>query len=319
MKRREILARHKSSLRGRLRGCLLPSQALGFRKPFYVYEPPGLSELNALPSVYLFRGHEREWVNIEEDSSRTQSTAIEDVDKAISIGLLPPMLVVMPGLNSSNNHIPSLGINMVGTWPDTQRGLGSGNYWDFLTQELMPVIVARYPKANGPRLAAGFSLGGFTSSLLGIHKPGLFDQIGIYDGLFMWPKHTDPRQEEEAKEKGLGNDSVWTRGALFHAAFDNPRNVGAMNYWNPTDRLMAVDSQELAEMRNTKWWISCAVSDGQHGNRDRAEFYQQLLLEKGIPLGFDEVLFHEDASHSWHWADKFLISFLSGVFGSEMH
>ena len=102
MTRRDILARHRQSLDGTLRACYLPSKALGINKSFYVYEPPGFHKEMQLPVLYLFRGHEREWVNIDEDSSRQRATAIEDIDKAIALRMIPPVLVVMPGLNSSN-------------------------------------------------------------------------------------------------------------------------------------------------------------------------------------------------------------------------
>ncbi len=306
MNRREILKRHRTSLNGSLHSFKLPSRALGIKKPFYVYEPPGLNSGIAVPTLYLFRGHEREWVNIEEDSSRSRSTGIEDIDTAISNGLIPPVLVVLPGLNSANNHIPSLGINMIGNWPAGQRGLGSGKFWNFLDEELFPHITKQYPAASGACLAAGFSLGGYTASLLATNNPGRFKHIGIYDGLFMWPDHFDPRQDPNED----GNDSVWMKGQLFDPALGSPRNVGTLNGWNPTNKLVRAAGAYLDQLRDTTWWISCAVSDGQFGNRDRAEYYCDLLRRKQIPLGFTEVLFDEHASHAWHWADKFVISFL---------
>ena len=73
---RRILARHSGSLRGRLRACRLHSHALGIRKPYYVYEPPGLHYQQGLGLLYPFRGHEREGVNIGEDASRRVTPAI---------------------------------------------------------------------------------------------------------------------------------------------------------------------------------------------------------------------------------------------------
>ncbi len=303
MTRRDILARHRQSLRGTLRACYLPSPALGINKSFYVYEPPGFNKKAPLPLLYLFRGHEREWVNIEEDSSRQRATAIEDIDKAIELQMIPPVLVVMPGLNSSNNHVPSLGINMAGTWGPSMRGLGSGKFWEYLTGELFPAIKKRYPAAGIKRLAAGFSLGGFTASLLTIRCPDLFTHVGIYDGLFMWPEHQDPRATPPAP----GNDKVWTKGAIFDPAFGAPRDTAALAYWNPTDTLLHT-ANELYQ--DTDWWVSCAPSDGQHGNHDRAKFYHELLEQKSITQRAADVVFDEEATHSWHWADKFLLYFL---------
>ncbi len=305
--KRQILARHRGSLRGRLRACRLHSSALGIRKPYFAYEPPGLRYQQGLPLLYLFRGHEREWVNIGEDASRQATTAIEDLDERIAEGLLPPMVVVIPGLNSTNNHVPSLGIDMAGAWPDTLRGLGTGRFWRFLIRELLLRIERDYPETRGGRrLAAGFSLGGYTVSLLATRCPGYFDHAGIYDGLFMWPDHHDPREPKT----GEWTDPIWGASPLFDAALGKPRDPSAMRRWNPTDTLRLADGDVLSTLQKTTFWIASAPSDGHRGNVDRARFFVDLLREKAIPVGFDEVIFDADAAHTWHWTDRFLMRFL---------
>ena len=305
--RRSILHRHRHSLRGELTARYLHSAVLGIRKPYYVYEPPYVEERDALPALYLFRGHEREWVNFEEDHSRIATTAIEDLDRSIVAGQLPPVLAVMPGLSSANNHIPSLGINMVGKPWQHRSGLGSGRFWDFLTRELFPKIERRYPSTTaGPRLAAGFSLGGYTASLLAAQHPGYFDHIGIFDGLFMWPGHLDPR----IAPKKPFNDRVWVQNPLFDAAFGAPRSHRALNDWNPTDLLIDMPAIQRNELIKTTWWIACATADGNQGNRDRAAFFSSLIRDIDLPLGLDSIFFDDLAAHTWHWADRFLIDFL---------
>ena len=307
---RQILARHGGSLRGRLRACRLHSSALGIRKPYFVYEPPGWRGQQRLPLLYLFRGHEREWVNIGEDASRRATTAIEDLDERIAEGRLPPMLVVVPGLNSTNNHVPSLGIDMAGTWPETLRGLGAGRFWRFMIGELLPRVERDYPETRGGlRLAAGFSLGGYTVSLLATHYPGYFDHAGIYDGLFMWPDHHDPR----VPKTGERTDPIWCASPLFDAALGAPRDPSAMRRWNPTDTLRLAHGDVLSTIKKTTFWIASAPADGSRGNVDRARFFVDLLREKGIPVGFDKVIFDADAAHTWHWTDRFLMHFLEQV------
>ena len=304
---RQILTRHQASLRGTLRLRHLDSTALGIRKPYYVYEPPGLRDERRLPLLYLFRGHEREWVNIREDASRQVSTAIEDLDWRIVAGTLPPMVVVIPGLNSVNNHVPSLGIDMAGTWPAEQRGLGTGRFWRYLVHELLPAVERDYPQTRGGRrLAAGFSLGGFTVSLLATHCPGYFDHAGIYDGLFMWPNHHDPRQGTSDE----WNDPIWCQSALFDAALGNPRNPAAMRRWNPTDTLRRADETLLRQILKTTFWITSGPSDGHQGNVDRAHFFVDMLRQRGLSIGFGEIIFDPTASHTWHWTDRFLIRFV---------
>ena len=305
--RRVILERHQKSLHGRLIDYKFYSKKLCHFKHIYIYEPPALSEQKKIPIVYLFRGHEREWVNFNEDSSRTSSTAIEDVDFLIREGQLPPAIFVMPGLNSTNNHIPSLGINMSGRWSPLQNGLGKGRFWSFLIKEVIPRMERKYPEAkSGKRLAAGFSLGGYTVSLLGIHYPGYFDHLGIYDGLFMWPQHQDSRLTPSQPF----NDAVWYKNELFDAAFGKPRKQKAMTRWNPTDILKNSKPSTLQLVRKSTWWITSATGDGNRGNKHRAEFFVELFNDLDIPLGFNFIVFDEHASHNWHWNDRFLVRFL---------
>lgn len=313
---RQILVRHRRSLRGRLYARRLRSAALGLAKPYYVYEPPRLQAARAVPVLYLFRGHEREWVNIREDASRHRTTAIEDLDRWIAEGTLPPMLVVLPGLNSQDNRVPSLGIDMVDPRANGAQGLGRGRFWTYLTEELFPRIETRYPQIEGERrLMAGFSLGGYTVSLLALQRPGYFHHAAIYDGLFMWPRHQDPREDET----GRCTDPVWCRASIFDAAFGRPRERRALRRWNPTDTLCQASGALLDALRDTRFWIACAAGEGNRGNRDRARFFVQLLRHREVPLGFDggDPIYHPDAAHTWHWTDRFLMDYLGGVFAEE--
>ena len=305
--RRAILDRHEQSLQGALRDHRIFSKHLCHSKHLYIYEPDGMSTMQNVPVVYLFRGHEREWVHFNEDSSRQATTAIEDIDILIQRGILPPVILVMPGLNSANNHIPSLGINMKGQWPRMQKGLGTGRFWSYLTREVFPLIEKKYPVTKkSQRLAAGFSLGGFTVSLLGIHLPGYFHHLGVYDGLFMWQKYQDPRVTPDAPY----NDRVWLKNPLFDAAFGKPRKRPALSRWNPTNTLVNANASLLDKLRISQWWIASAASDGTSGNLDRTTYFIDLLKRHNLPNGFDFVVFDQNASHNWHWTDRFLIRFL---------
>ena len=307
--RREILERHKNSLHGRLRACRIYSRHLCHVKSLYVYEPPGIRDLKNIPVVYLFRGHEREWVNMQEDNSRKASTAIEDIDFLISQNVLPPLVAVMPGLNSNNNHIPSLGIDMQGSWPIQQYGLGTGRFWKYMSKEVIPWTERKYPRTSALRMAVGFSLGGFTAGLLGTRYPGYFDHIGVYDGLFMWADHKDPR----VTPVEAFNDRVWLQNTLFDATFGSPRKKAALRKWNPSETLERASPGQREILRQTTWWIHSASDDGNKGNKDRCRYFIELLDKIQIPLGFDDLVFAPDAAHNWHWTDRFLIHFLQRV------
>lgn len=308
---RDILARHRASLKGTLRACRHQSEALGLRKTYYVYEPPGYPSKQGLPILYLLRGHQREWVNIREDTSRRTSTAIEDLDYLIMHGEVPPLIAVMPGLNSNNNHVPSLGINMSGHWPTRHKGLGSGQFWTFLSEELIHRIEGRYPETEGGlRLVSGFSLGGYTASLLALRKPGYFDHVALYDGTLMWPKQHDPREQPP-----LHHDRVWCYHPIFDAALGpSPRSPRSLDAWNPTNGLVQASGALLKTLRQTTFWVASAHSDGYRGNLDRTRNFVEILKKKKIPTGFGKIIFSPRAAHNWHWNDRFLIAFLRGVF-----
>ncbi len=300
-----ILARHARSLQGVLRLECHHSHALGVAKSYFVYEPPRHQTGQAAALLFLFRGHEREWCNFHEDASRRKTTAVEDIDMLISRQQLPPLVVVMPGLNSDDNVVPSLGIDMAGKWAAKHKGLGSGRFWQYLTAELLPECNQRFAGPATKTLMAGFSLGGFTVSLLAAKWPGYFDEAGIYDGTLMWPGHRDPRQGGAAL-----SDRVWLASPLFNAALGKPRNRRALRAWNATDIIARAHGRTLRRLRRTRFWVASTAHDGLRGNRDRAEHFRRLLLEKGCRLGFSQTVLDQRAAHNWHWADRFLIRFL---------
>lgn len=305
------ILRHHHGLRGRLSHRVLASDALGIRKPYYVYTPPG-SGHEGLPLLLLLRGHEREWVNPEEDASR-RSTAIQDLDRLIERGTLPPMVALMPGVCSANNRIHSCGIDMEGTWPE-RRTVGTGQFWTYLTTELLPHVERVDPVDGGLRLAVGFSLGGYLAFLWSVRAAGAFDHVAIYDGTLPWPRHNDPREEGEAF-----SDPIFVDAEIFNPAFGRPPRRKALRRWNPTDELRTAGASRVDRLRRTTFWMASASRDGASGNRDRARYIKRLLRERDIPLGFPKkpVILHEDASHSYAWADRFLARILLGIFGTD--
>lgn len=314
-----ILGQHAETLRGSLRRHLWPSPALGFRNALYVYQSPGASAAARVPLVCLLRGHEREFVHLREDGSRFRTT-IEMIEADVLAGTLPPLVAVMPGLNTADNTIPSLGVDMAGTWPARAHGLGTGRYWQYLAEELLPSVELHYPETQGgQRLVAGFSLGGYTAGLLAAKKPGLFDHVAAYDGLHMWAGLRDPRTPDRPL-----SDRVWTTHPIFDAAFGSPRNEATMHRFNPTDVFAhtrgdgsALHAPPLPPRTATHttthstthhvptYHIASAAHDGMRGNRDRNLHFVDHLKRACCSLSFNHVIYHPDAAHTWHWMDRF--------------
>jgi S-formylglutathione hydrolase FrmB len=306
----EIL-RHHRSLDGRLEHHVCRSSVLGIRKPYYLYRPPGSRPGEDTGLLVLLRGHEREWVNPNEDDSRS-STAIEDLDALIADEAVPPTAVLLPGVCSGDNRIHSCGIDMEGTWPE-RRTLGSGKFWTYLTDELYPHVEQRVAAPGAHRLLVGFSLGGFTAYLWAVRHPEAFDHVGLYDGTLPWPAHDDPREDG-----GAFSDPIYTEAGVFDPAFGEGRRRAALRRWNPTDDLREAGSRRLRRLQDTTFWIASAARDGGAGNRDRARFVRRLLQRHDVPTGYGgDVILHEEAAHTYAWADRFLMRTLMGIFGEE--
>lgn len=307
---RRILSYHKPRLSGSLRVLPFRSRALGITKHILVYEPPGLRRRRSdVHLLYLFRGHEREWANREEDDSRKQSS-IELLDQLITNAEIPPLMAVMPGFTSVDGRKHGLGINMMGDTGEARDGLGSGLFWDFMIDDLIPYIEARYEKklAGGLRLSSGFSIGGYTTALLATAFPGYLDHAGIYDGLLMFDSQIDRRTGKP--------DKIWMQSGVMDAALGPAaeRIAGELSVWNPAEQLYYADPISIQEMHDTMFWIRSAAGDGQEGNHDRCAYFKQLLQQRGVAAGFNRIPLHPDASHTWHWNDRFLRLFLMNVF-----
>ncbi len=274
-----------------------------------MYEPPGLRHLREMHLLYLFRGHEREFVYIDEDESRS-TTTIEDIDALISAGDIPPVLAVMPGLTSLDGRKHTTGINADNPGGDVRDGLGTGNFWDFLVDDLMPYIEARYQKklTGGLRISCGFSLGGYTTALISTAFPGYLDHAGVYDGLFMYDDQRDTRSDT--------TDEVWMKSPVLDTAYGpaESRTVKQLSPWNPAELIRYADPLALEEIQETMFWIRSAAGDGEKGNHDRSEYFTSVLRSNGITAGFNRIPLHPEALHDWHWNDRFVKLFLKNVF-----
>jgi hypothetical protein len=98
--RKRLKLRMDKPIDVRARLITLESKALGVTKRFYVALPPGYSSpQNAnrrYPTLYLFRGHEHEWIHRWQDHSRQGRTVIDVYRELLHQGRVGPMI---PGLS----------------------------------------------------------------------------------------------------------------------------------------------------------------------------------------------------------------------------
>ena len=272
----------------------IDSKALGGSKTVNVYLPPGYERSNdRYPVVYLFRGHEREWVNPEEDGSRKGRTAAIVADDLINAGAIGPVLLVMPGLAADDNRIPGLGINFV--QPELEPAVGPGRFEDFMVREVVPAVDAQFRTLadRQHRGVDGFSLGGLTAVSLGLRFPDLFSSVGAFDGTMFWAGATRPD----------GSRDSLAEHEMFRAAFGAPVNVERFRQVNPLDLVETVPASTLEA-------LSFHIHSGPEAAEPAANFYRnQALLEKlkarGVTNSFEPFAL-EGASHNWWWADEHL-------------
>ena len=140
------------------------SETLGREMRYNILLPAGYENgSERYPVLYLFRGHEREWVNPTEDGSR-QGTIQTVYDALYSQGLVGRMIIVMPGLSA-----PS-----------------SAAEFSYVLNELIPHIDTRFRTIpiRTRRGMDGFSYGGYDMLELLWRRPTEFITAGAYDGSF---------------------------------------------------------------------------------------------------------------------------------------
>jgi Putative esterase len=182
-------------LHGELDRLVIESDALAgnplgdpARRPLYVYRPPGveLDHLRALPSVYVIQGFTGQldmWFN----RTAFERTMVERLDALFASGECPDAVVVF--VDAWTSYGGSQFLNSSGT----------GSYLDYLVDDIVPFIDARYPTAasRDHRGLTGKSSGGYGSMVVPMLRPDVFGALASHagDALFEacylpeFPKH----------------------------------------------------------------------------------------------------------------------------------
>jgi S-formylglutathione hydrolase FrmB len=272
------------------------SAALGIPKSFNIYLPPDYDQsTERYPVIYLFRGHEREWANPGEDNSRQGRTVKDDADAVINAGAMGHVILVMPGMSSSDNAVPTCAVNMLApSLAVTRDGIGTGKFEDYLVTELIPYIDRTYRTipSRWYRAVDGFSLGGYTSMMLATKHPELFTSAGAFDGTLMWLNFTNPSRPDTLND-------LWVTNSMFDPMFNLPRNLGYMTAYNEANLVRDASGATVHALRQMQFLLHATPA----GNNDRTEHFISLLGEKGIANGFSVVNLTPTAQHNWYYAD----------------
>ncbi len=290
------------------------SKSLGVDKSFILYLPPGYDATSdCYPVLYLFRGHENEWFNPAQDPTREGQAVQHLLDRMINDGEIDPLIVVGAGLTSDDGQIYGLGVNFLN--PDhaaKHEGVGSGRFEDFITKDLIRHIDSNWRTIPDYRFRGsdGFSLGGYTSVMLGVKHPRLFSSTGSYDGSHMFYDMKDPR-----KPRGENNDDLWCRrDSMFAAVFRKPgkRAYSAehLRAYNPLNILEDYSKKDKRRLSRNCFYVTTAANDGFQGNRDRGIHLMTILQQHGIENKAESLILADDAAHTWKCADQHLAATL---------
>jgi len=290
----------------RVRRVTLLSVALGVRKSLYVALPPDYDARDGrdgrdgrYPTLYLLRGHEREWVNPSQDSSR-RGTVVDVYRRLLEAGAVGPMILVFPGLTSDDGRVHGMttDFRMPRLAPDTP-GLGTGRFETYMVRELVPLIDALFRTApeRQRRGLDGFSLGGFMAVTLAAKYPDLFATAGAYDGTFLYA---------DTDGTGVKDDKVF-RAAFLDPVFGVPRDQGYAAAHNGAN-LIANGARE--QVRGVRWLIQYGREELEPmgSNYYRGAYLRDLLASKGVLHDIPAVI--PDGAHDWATADRHMAATL---------
>jgi enterochelin esterase-like enzyme len=289
----------------RAKRMTLLSTALGVEKNFYVALPPGYSSAvnsrERYPTLYLLRGHEREWVHRQQDHSRHGRTVIDVYRQLLEDGKVGPMILVFPGTSSDNNRVPGLLVNFrEPAFTQDEPGIGTGQFEDYFVRELVPYIDANFRTIphRQARVVDGFSLGGFQSIKIAAQHPELFCSAGSFDGTFLWA--TNQGRGVRVRDRVLNN-------AMFDAAFGRPRDLDHVAANSPANLIATASWSSLA---GVQWLIRSGPEEAEpwQSNYYRAQHVIGLLSARNIENAVEAV--EAEATHNWHWADRHIATTL---------
>ncbi len=273
----------------------LDSYVLGIEKALYVYLPPEYADAQRrFPVLFLLRGHEREWINPHEDQARGGTTVIDVYERLRGQGRIGPMLLVMPGLSSDDNHVPGMLTDFCA--PELAAhvpGIGSGQFARFVLQELLPWVDHTYRTLPAVRGVAGFSLGGMMAVKLATLAPHMFVSVGAYDGTFFYA--ADDGRSVRTSDGVLNN-------SMFDAAFNLPRDYDFITANSPTSLIAQTDPAILQQLA---WFIQYGPEhiEPWGSNFYRGEHLLRLLRAKGVPNSVPQAAL-EHGDHTWRTADR---------------
>jgi S-formylglutathione hydrolase FrmB len=167
-------------MRGRLDQLIVDSELLSgnplgdpARRPLYIYASPGVvsGSAGSVPVVYVIQGYTGQldmWLS----RSAFEPTVTERIDAMFAAGDSPEGIVVFVDAWTSRGGSQFL------------NSSSTGAYQDYLCDEVVPFIDARYPTLAAPehRGLAGKSSGGYGAMVVPMMRPDVFGGFASHAG-----------------------------------------------------------------------------------------------------------------------------------------
>ncbi|HEU5164386.1 MAG TPA: alpha/beta hydrolase-fold protein, partial [Chitinophagaceae bacterium] len=178
---------------GKIDTIIYESKTVGTKRRALIYTPPGFSEKNKYPVLYLLHGiggDEKEWLK----GGKPQVI----LDNLLADGKIEPMIVVMPNGRAMKDD------RAVGNIFDSLKVQAFANFEKDLLNDLIPFIEKNYPVLTDRehRAIAGLSMGGGQSLNFGL---GNLDKFAWVGGFSSAPNTKRPEElipdPEAAKNK----------------------------------------------------------------------------------------------------------------------
>jgi hypothetical protein len=142
------------------------------RRPLYVYRSPGVAAgAGPVPAVYVIQGYTGQ-VDMWLGRVAFEPTMIERLDAMFTAGDCPDAVVVFVDAWTSRGGSQFL------------NSIGTGRYLDYICDEVVPFVDARYPTLTGRdhRGLAGKSSGGYGAMVVPMLRPDVFGALASHAG-----------------------------------------------------------------------------------------------------------------------------------------
>ncbi len=273
------------------------SPTLGVAKRLHIYLPPDYHHSGQrYPVLYLLRGHEREWLHLQEDPSREGRNVLDVYEQLLRIGRVGPMILVFPSLTSEDGASHGLGVDLLKPWLITQAmGVGTGKWERYFLNDVVPFVDMnwRTVPVAAHRGVDGFSLGGAIAVKLAAKFPSLFRSVGAYDGTFFY---------SSADGSGVKPDDSVLHNPICEPAFGRRRNLRHATVNSPVD---LVRQARQADLLGITWMIEFGPEhiEPWGSNYYRGVHLVKWLRKRGVRNALGDGVLH-DGDHSWHTADR---------------